>query len=151
MRTEVNQSPHLLVWIAGVAITSFCAAAMAALIGWLPTLIGGSKKSAAPIELSVTPVHPAGSERDRTLADVVSDTPTRATCAECGVVESMREMDARGNAGALGTVVGNAIEPEVESTRSYEFIIRFEDGSRRVFNEATPRTWRSGARVKVID
>jgi hypothetical protein len=68
---------------------------------------------------------------------VASDTSTRTTCAECGVIESVREIDTRGDQGT-------------ESTRSYEFTIRFPDGSRRVFNEATPRTWRSGTRVRVI-
>ncbi|HEX2459760.1 MAG TPA: hypothetical protein VHJ58_06390 [Vicinamibacterales bacterium] len=37
------------------------------------------------------------------------------------------------------------------SARRYEVTIRFRDGSRWVFNEATPRTWRSGTAVKIID
>ena len=71
-------------------------------------------------------------------AGVASDAPTRTACAGCGVVELVREIDTRG-------------EQAAQSTRSYEFTIRFQDGSTRVYNEATPRTWRSGARVMVID
>ena len=67
-------------------------------------------------------------------AGVASDASTRTTCAGCGVVELVREIETRG-------------EQAAESTRSYELTIRFQDGSIRVFNEATPRTWRSGARV----
>jgi hypothetical protein len=54
------------------------------------------------------------------------------------VIESVREIDARDEQGA-------------ESTRNYEVTIRLQDGSRRVFNEATPRSWRSGTRVMIID
>ena len=118
MRTQVDQSPHLLMWIASVATTLLCAATIAAFMAWMPTAIGNPEDHATP-------------------AGVASDAPTRTTCAECGVIESVREIDTRGDQGA-------------ESTRRYEFIIRFPDGSRRVFNEATPRTWRSGTRVRVI-
>jgi hypothetical protein len=41
------------------------------------------------------------------------------------VIESVREIDAPG-------------EQAAESIRSYEVTIRLQDGSRRVFNEATP-------------
>jgi len=99
---------------------------------WMPTAIDNPKDHATLTELSPMP---AG---DKAWADVVSNTPTRATCAECGVIESVREIDAPGEQGA-------------ESTISYETTIRFRDGSRRVFNEATPRMWRSGTRVMVID
>jgi hypothetical protein len=70
-------------------------------------------------------------------AGLPSDTPIRTTCAECGVIESLREIQSRA-------------EQAAGSTRNDEFIIRFRDGSTRVFNEATPRIWRLGAEVKVI-
>jgi len=112
-----------------------CAAGIAAFMAWMPTAIDNPKDHATLTELSPMPAQPAGATGS---AGVVSDTPTRTTCAECGVIESVREIDTRG-------------EQAAESTRSYEITIRFRDGSRRVFNEATPRTWRSGTRVMVID
>ena len=55
-------------------------------------------------------------------------------------------------AGAVGgAVAGDAIEKNSGSTRSYEVTVRFDDGSRRVFNEASPPAWQSGDHVKVID
>jgi len=54
------------------------------------------------------------------------------------MIESVRESAVRGDQAA-------------ESTRSYEVTIRFRDGSKRVFSEATPRMWRSGTAVKIID
>ncbi|MEO8302673.1 MAG: hypothetical protein ABI724_01005 [Betaproteobacteria bacterium] len=35
-------------------------------------------------------------------------------------------------------------------TSSYQIVVRFPDGSRRVFNEATARTVQSGERIQVI-
>jgi hypothetical protein len=39
---------------------------------------------------------------------------------------------------------------QTERSRDYETTVRFRDGSTAVFNEATPRTWRTGGRVIVI-
>jgi hypothetical protein len=126
-------------WIASVATTLFCAAGIAAFMAWMPTAIGNPEDHPTLTESSPMPsAQPAGARGDRASAGVVSDTPTRTNCAGCGVIESVREIDARGDQGA-------------ESTRGYEVTIRLQDGSMRVFNEATPRTWRSGTRIMVID
>jgi hypothetical protein len=107
-------------------------------MAWMPTAIDNPKDHAALTESSPMPAQPAGAQGDTASAGVVSDTPTRTTCAECGVIESVREIDTRG-------------ERAGESTKSYETTIRLRDGSRRVFVEATPRMWRSGTRIMVID
>ena len=138
MRTQVERSPHLLMWIASVAIPLFCAAGIAAFVAWTPTAIGNSKDYATSTELSPIPAQPAGAEAAMASAGMVHDTPTGTTCSECGVIESVREIDTHS-------------EQAAEWTKSYEFTIRFQDGSRRVLTEATPRKWRSGTRVKVID
>ena len=122
-------------WIAGVA--SLCAAGIAAFIMWMPTAIGNPKDHATLTGLSPMSGQPAAANGDKDSASVLSGTPIRTTCAECGVIESLREIRSRA-------------EQAAESTRSYEFTIRFRDGSTRVFNEATPRIWRLGAEVKVI-
>jgi hypothetical protein len=122
-------------WIASVATTLFCAASIAAFMAWMPTAIGNPEDHATLTEVSSMPAQPAGAKAS---AGVVSDSPSRRTCAECGVIESVREIDTRG-------------EQAAESTRSYEVTIRLQDGSMRVFNEATPRTWRSGTRIMVIN
>ncbi|BBP03624.1 hypothetical protein TPL01_11630 [Sulfuriferula plumbiphila] len=55
-------------------------------------------------------------------------------------------------AGALGgAFAGNEIEKRVKSETQYEIAIRFEDGSRQVFTETNPPTWRAGDRVRVVN
>ena len=134
MRMKVDQRPHLAMWIASVA--SLCAAGIAAFIMWMPTAIGNP---ATPAGSSLIPIQPAGATAaDKASAGVVSDASTGTTCTECGVIESVWERAVRS-------------EQAAESTRSYEVTIRFRDGSKRVFSEATPRMWRSGTAVKIID
>jgi len=138
MRTQADRSPHLLIWIAGVATSLFCAAGIAAVIAWMPTAIGSPKDQASLTESSLTPAQPAGAHGDKAPAGVVSDAPIGTTCADCGLVELAREVVMRG-------------EEAAESTRSYAFTVRLRDGSWREFTEATPRMWRSGTKVRVID
>lgn len=127
MRTLVERSPHLLVWVASVATTLLCATGIAVSIAWMPTATGNPKDHATL----------AGATGVKASAGAVSDAPT-GTCAECGVIESVREIRTRG-------------EQTAESIASYESTIRFRDGSRRVLIEATPRTWRSGTAVRIMD
>jgi hypothetical protein len=137
MRTRVDQTPRWLIWIASVATPLFSAAGIAAFMAWVPTALDNPKDHATLAESSSMPA-PAGANGDMASASGVSDRATRTTCARCGVIESVREIDARG-------------EQAAESTLSYEVTIRLQDGSRRVFNEATPRSWRSGTRVIIIN
>jgi hypothetical protein len=137
-RTQVDRSPHLPIWIANAATTLLCAAGLAPLMMWLLTTSGNPDEGTSLFERSPKSVQAAAATGDLASVSVASHTPTRATCAGCGVVELVREIDTRGDHAA-------------ESTRSYELTIRFQDGSTRIFNEATPRTWRPGARVMVID
>jgi outer membrane lipoprotein SlyB len=50
-----------------------------------------------------------------------------------------------------GAVAGNAIEKKVNTTKSWEILVKFEDGSTRIIKTATQPSWRAGDRVKVID
>ncbi len=50
-----------------------------------------------------------------------------------------------------GAVAGNAIEKKVNTTKSWEILVKFEDGSTRIIKSATQPGWRPGDRVKVID
>ena len=136
MRTQVDQHPHLSMWIASVGF--LCAAGIAAFMTWMPTAIGNPKDHATLAGPSRVPIQPAGARGDTASAGAVNDAPGGTTCAECGVIESVWESAVRG-------------EQAAGPTRIYEVSIRFRDGSRRVFSEATPRMWRSGTAVKIID
>ncbi len=50
--------------------------------------------------------------------------------------------------GALG---GNAIEKNAKKTKEYQIWIRYEDGSKGMFVQATPPGWRVGDKVRVVN
>ena len=197
METQANKSPHTLFWIAGIAVTVFSLAGIAAIMGWIPNSMGGPSDSGPLAKLDPPSAKTATSAPARahtapalipvpqTPVQVASNAPTsaKAQCAACGVIESVREIATRGAstglgavggalvggvlghqigggrgqdiatvAGAVGgAVAGNQIEKSVNSSKSYEITVRFEDGSSRVISEANPPAWRTGDRVKVIN
>jgi len=54
--------------------------------------------------------------------------------------------------GALGGgLAGNAIEKNARKTVEYQIVIRYEDGSKGLFTQATPPSWRSGDKVRIIN
>ena len=68
----------------------------------------------------------------------------RRACHECGTIQSMRQIE------RYGDVAGDAGSDRALAEKDYEITVRFRDGSTTIFNEATPRSWRSGSRVIVI-
>jgi hypothetical protein len=83
----------------------------------------------------------------------------RAWCPECGVVESIVELERYADIGDHGMVPVN-IDDDAKSdaknrahvapARQYAMTVRFRDGSTTVFHEASARDWHPGVRVIVI-
>lgn len=48
-----------------------------------------------------------------------------------------------------GGLAGNQIEKTVKKSRSYDITVRFDDGTTRVFSQATEPSWRAGDKVRV--
>lgn len=96
METQARKFPAALIWTAGVAVILFCAVGTAAFMGWVPTSMGGNGDSVIPDKRSATTAKP-----------VAKRAPAR--CAECGVVESTREIDVRGEGTGLGAVGGAVV------------------------------------------
>jgi outer membrane lipoprotein SlyB len=48
-----------------------------------------------------------------------------------------------------GGLAGNQIEKTVKKTKTFDITVRFEDGTTRVFNQATEPAWRAGDKVRV--
>ena len=132
MTTQTNQSPHLLMWIAAVAVTLFSAAGIAAIMGWIPTSMSRSSDNTEVIKPgqhstntakpAAAKMHtPAESHAAPVPVQVASHTPARATCAECGVIESTREVAKKGEGSGIGAVggavVGGLIGNQVGSGR----------------------------------
>jgi outer membrane lipoprotein SlyB len=50
-----------------------------------------------------------------------------------------------------GALLGNHVEKSQKQVASYQTVVRFDDGSSRVFTSATEPTWRIGSRVHMSD
>lgn len=176
--TKTGQSPHPLAWIAGIAVILFCVAGFAAIMGWIPTSIGGTSE----IEMDKAARKTAQSGTAKPKTQVASNAPV-AKCANCGAIESVQEISEKGEGSGLGAaggavvggllghqigggsgkqiatvvgavggaVAGNEVEKRVKATKSYDITVRLDDGSARVINEANPPSWRNGDRVRIVD
>ena len=108
METQANKSPHTLFWIAGIAVTVFSAAGIAAIIGWIPASTSSPGESIALAKQPTAPVKTAA--RSHTdPAQVASHASAKAKCAECGVIESVREIETKGEGSGLGAVGGAVV------------------------------------------
>ncbi len=124
MKTQVNRIepqsgkfPQAIIWIAGIALTLFCAVGIAAVMGWIPSSMGGPSDKAALDQQSANTVPAAAPKAHRAAAapaaPVAHIAPAHvaaaATCAECGVIESVREIAAKGQGSGLGAVGGGVV------------------------------------------
>ena len=194
MEAQVSKSTNPLFIAAGIAIIVFCAAGIAAIMGWIPTTLGGGSAPQA-LQASATPAPAVKPHTDtvkpKSSAGAATPAPTPSSavnvaknkCGECGVIESVREVEKAGAGTGLGAVggavaggvlgnqvgggrgqdamtvigavaggiAGNQIEKKVRSTKSYEIMVRMEDGSTKLLSESVSPSWRSGDKVKVID
>lgn len=121
MKTELSapgsRSLHPLAWVAGIALILFSGIGIGALMGWIPTSISGppdkarldAQTAAKPQPKAKAPS--AAPLRQSEPAKVASSAPARSTsikCVECGVIESVREVDTKGTGSGIG-VVGGAV------------------------------------------
>lgn len=127
MTTEADYFPHPLIWTAGIAVILFSVLGIAAIMGWIPTSLGrggddtaisrqsGQSSSATKPALAKPPA-PTSSP-----AVAASTIPRPVKCAECGVIESMREISTKGEGSGMGAVggavVGGLIGNQVGSGR----------------------------------
>lgn len=106
-----NQSPHPLVWIAGIAVIVFCLVGVAAVFGWIPSSLGGGTDGTA---VGKPPAKVASAAAGKTPAKIASTatgkTPAPAVvCAYCGVIESIRDVVAKGEGSGMGAAGGAVV------------------------------------------
>ena len=117
---QSGKFPQAIIWIAGIALTLFCAVGIAAVMGWIPNSMSGTGDKAAIAQQAASAVPPPAVKAHRALASNASNpareahpAPARmaavASCAECGVIESVREVDAKGLGTGLGAVGGGVL------------------------------------------
>jgi hypothetical protein len=152
MNMHVFRSRYLLLLIVGSAVILFSTAGIAAIMGWLPATAGDSgdilERGNVPAALAARDALTV----QTAPAPAAGGKHAKARCPECGVIVSMREIDA-GEAGtdlAGVTAAGNKPLSGASAGR-YEITIRLADGSRRVIEHVDPASWRQGERLILID
>jgi len=128
---QSGKFPQAVIWIAGIALTVFCAVGIAAIMGWIPNSIGGAGDKVAIAQLpenSIPPAAPIAHKAAVPPAPVAHVAPAHvapvhvapvpvppapvaaiSVCAECGVIESVREVDAKGKGSGLGAIGGAVV------------------------------------------
>ena len=117
MNTTVQdaKSPHLLIWVASIAVILFSGMGIAAIMGWIPTSMGRSVDGTAvtaPDGRSTNSAAPLARANPATRiapSQVAERAPAREQCADCGVVESTREVSAKGTGSGVGAVGGAVV------------------------------------------
>src|SRR3989442_12039286 len=110
MEAQAARQYHPLVVIAAIAVTLFSLVGIGAVLGWIPTSVGGGATAQAPAQPEAAkqaeeqhadkpkprPVHPG----------VVPPPPPRvaAICRECAGFEDVREVEVAGHASGAGPV-----------------------------------------------
>ena len=154
-------------WIAGVSICVLAASGIVAIVRAIPASYASIPDERASSKRGAAAGGFENAQADGPQARPVEARETinrrnRAQCRDCGVVESMRQIERPSDAGRQGSVgvkiaggaageaSGSAIAARAITDRDYEITVRFRDGSTTVFKEANARTWQSGNRVIVI-
>jgi len=167
MRTDFTTPAHLPMWIAGVFISLTAALGIAATLRWIPASYANIPDEGAPSEHGAASNGPEGAsakdpQAQLEAARTTTNRHSRVWCDECGVVESMRQIkrsrDVGGQSSVVAAVGGDvggrepnpAIAAKSGAEIRYEFVVRFRDGSNKVFNDTSPRAWPLGSRVIVI-
>jgi hypothetical protein len=154
-------------WIAGLTVCLLATLGTIAIVRSIPASYASIPDEAA---LSKLVAAPSGSEdaqvmdaqADFTLLRAAINRRNQARCSECGVIESMRQIERPGDvgrhdivnvtraSGVSGSASGSAIAANSITGMGYAFTIRFRDGSTTVINQASPEAWRLGTRVIVV-
>jgi hypothetical protein len=151
-------------WIAAIPICLLAASSVVAIVRSIPASYAGVPDEPAPSKHVAVASVPADAYSKDSQAELAGAQATikhrhRASCSECGVIESIREIERPEVASrqhtleinVAGRVSGGAIVASAAITgKSYEITVRFRDGSTTVFHGAGARTWRMGSRVIVI-
>jgi outer membrane lipoprotein SlyB len=117
---------HPLLIIAAVAVIIFCAAGVAAIMGWIPKSDADADVPPQAATKSA-PTSAAASAKPRPLQTAAAQPKAAQSkavrCAECGVVESIREIEKQGDVGPIGVgsvaggVIGGVVGHQIGSGR----------------------------------
>ena len=153
MKTQANKAPYLHLLSGGVVVTLLGLCGVAAVIAWMPASTDPASVIIAFAKRPMSPAGPVGAEAPTPPTQAEGDERVGVKCAECGVIESAREIgefDA-GIQRSGGLTRRDQNETAGKQAKAYEVTVRMQDGSRRVFMDATPATWRPRESVIFIE
>jgi len=150
--------------IAGTVIVGTAALGIGTLIRTIPASYTGVPADTVEAGTGVLPHDSIGSDNGNPPMSAVTHPATnrranRAWCPECGVVESIAELEPSADIGEHGMAPANIDDDTtsdardrapVASARRFAMTVRLRDGTRTVFHESTARNWHPGVRVIVI-
>lgn len=99
MYEHQKRFPQSMIWIVAIAVVLFSVTGMAALMGWLPPSMGFSSQSGASFTPALTRASTPSGQRER----------AQPICANCGVIESTREVAMAGDPSGLGAAGGAVV------------------------------------------
>lgn len=109
--SKAKTSP--LMWMAGIAITVFCATGVAAIMGWIPASMGQADDKASVVKAdkpaAARPATTPSYERPRAAPVQVASIAKIEKCADCGVIESTKQISTKGAGSGLGAVGGAVV------------------------------------------
>ena len=117
MEAQASKPTNPILIVAAIALIVFCAAGIGAIMGWIPSSLGsGAAPRTADVPAKAAARAPVPEEhRASTVRITPAPTPapaqiaSKATCAECGVIESVHEVDRKGKGTGLGGVGGAVV------------------------------------------
>lgn len=108
--TQAVKSPHPLIWVAAIALIVLSGVVVAALMGWIPTSMSKPGDEAALSKLSTAKPGPAKVVVAKVEAPKTAPVPLAAAkCTECGVIQSVREIETKGEGSGLGAAGGAVV------------------------------------------
>ncbi len=109
MNISNDQSSRVLMWVAGIAVIVFSAAGVGAIMGWIPTSMG---RGADIAEIAIPDKQAAAAGKPlyaTSAADMAGNASGTGGCADCGVIESWREITSKGEGSGLGAAGGAVV------------------------------------------
>jgi len=132
--------PHAVI-VASVVVVLIGVAALVAVRSTGGPAGDAAPAAKAPIEAGSAT---AGSTRPE-RGSVREEPPAVPACASCGIVEAIRTIELRGDAGA------QELDQHAAKRVVYRVTVRLEDGSYRTLSQPTPPAIAVGGKVRIVD
>jgi len=150
VQARADKFPSLPLWGVGIAVMLLSTGGFGALLVWMPAPTGASRDI---LPVSSTEFAQPVAAMDPATLPAEGTARRKKRCDECGLIESILEMEGHGEAFPL-TAAGRPASENQNRTSvrsaSRNITVRLEDGSSRVIIDANPGRWRRGERVIVI-